>query len=570
MATPLKTDPGRAAAYAPYVLAQVPRLLGMLDREPFSATFGSFDREHWSWKLRDFPVLMSQWAVYSLALLWRTELPGSHWCGSPQLLDWARAALRELCRRQHRNGAYDSVGPNTQDYGATLGSVYYLVETAIALGTALPKDEADWVRDCILRAVRFSDRTSEDYAFVSNHHALFALGLASGARWTEETELMERARGTVKQILDRQSPDGFYLEYGGCDPGYESLGIYYLARYWELTGDETVLASLERAVEFFSHMVHPDGSVGGNYGSRHTRLFFPGGFEILSSRLPNAAAVAVYLRERLERNNVVTPASVDAQNLFVLLCSYIHACGVDEKCLEPAPLPCETLQGVRQFESGLAVAAGKDYYAVVGLCKGGVCRIDIKSKEVVAYIDGGYVIRRANRVYGSQLLGLSRIEPVETKGVMETRARFGLVSQEQITPFRFVLLRILNLTAFRIVALGRWLRRLIVDRLITRRVLAPFELHRRVQFEDARVHFADKLTALGDRDVSETELARTFTPIHMGSARYFHDSELHATPMPDYSALAASLRASGQAKLSFTIEIQEGVARLVSTSSPDA
>ena len=83
------------------------------------------------------------------------------------------------------------------------------------------------------------------------------------------------------------------LEYDGFDPGYETLGIQYLARYWEKTRDARVLASLRRAVAFFAHAVHPDGSVGGAYGSRHTRLYFPAGFEILAGEIPEAASVLV-------------------------------------------------------------------------------------------------------------------------------------------------------------------------------------------------------------------------------------------------------------------------------------
>ena len=47
-------------------------------------------------------------------------------------------------------------------------------------------------------------------------------------------------------------------------------------------------------MEFLAHAVHPDGSVGGVYGSRHTHLYVPGGLERLARQglyLPSGLAI---------------------------------------------------------------------------------------------------------------------------------------------------------------------------------------------------------------------------------------------------------------------------------------
>jgi len=41
----------------------------------------------------------------------------------------------------------------------------------------------------------------------------------------------------VQQIYDHQSREGWYEEYGGADPGYQTLCTFYLARLWQYTGD---------------------------------------------------------------------------------------------------------------------------------------------------------------------------------------------------------------------------------------------------------------------------------------------------------------------------------------------
>jgi hypothetical protein len=517
-------DRERAAIYAPFVLDAAPRLLSHLDREPHSLTYGSFDRDHWSWKFRDFPILMTQWAVLPVALLARMRLPGSPYVGSAAMLEWARAALRVLCERQHRSGAWDSVGPNNQDYGGALGSAYYLVETARALGEALGEADRARITKCLERAVRFAQRSCEDHAFVSNHQALYALGWHAASEWLGDASLARRAAGTIDAILARQHADGFYCEYGGFDPGYETLGIQYLARHWEKTREARLLDSLRRAVAFFAHAVHPDGGVGGAYGSRHTRLYFPAGFEILASEIPEAAGVAAFMRARLARGGVVTPANVDAHNAYVVNLSYLHACAVTTRPLATSPLPCEVLRGEKLFASGLLVAGTDAYYAVFALNKAGVCRVHARATGELAHEDAGWVLRDAKGLHATQL---SRSDFARLpSGEYEARGALGIVQQEQLTPLRFLVLRLLNLTLFRSEALGRWIRRLVIERLITRVPQGPHRFVRRVRLSAREIELHDAVASPPGSAVARAELARDFTAIHMGSAKTFHPSAL--------------------------------------------
>ena len=48
-------------------LAQIPKILTLLDRNPHSPTYGCFDRNFWHYKIIYFPSGMSQEFVYPLA-----------------------------------------------------------------------------------------------------------------------------------------------------------------------------------------------------------------------------------------------------------------------------------------------------------------------------------------------------------------------------------------------------------------------------------------------------------------------------------------------------------------------
>jgi hypothetical protein len=548
-----RVDGRRAVFYAPPALAAVPRHLGQLDREPWSRTYGSFDRDHWSWKFRDFPIGVLQWAgMLPLAWLWRLDLPDNSWRGSPAMLQWTRAALQRLLARQHRNGAFDSVGPYTQDMGASLAACYYMGATAEALGDALPPDEQDQMRDAMRRAVAFSRHASEDYAFISNHHALFALGLVTAATWCERPQFREQADAMLQDIFAHQSADGFYAEYGGNDPGYESLGIDFLARIWTRTGDARLLDSLRKAVAYYAWTVHLDGSLGGALGSRHSRLWFPAGFERLAPQIPEAASVAAFMRERLDLAEVVTPHTVDAQNLPVMLGSYLAACQVPGAPLAAAPLPCMELRGVRAFEGGMIAAGRERYYALGALHKGATLRVVARDTHRVVHEDAGWVARCDGVTYASQMLGLSAWRRTDADGAA-SRTPFGLVRQEQITPARFVLLRILNLTLFRSITLGAWVRRVLIGRLITRVEAGPLTLERRLRFTEEAVQVHDTIHLTGNAHVESIELARSFTGIHMGSSKYFHPSEGEPLALPATQELAAQLNRGRVGEVQFTI-----------------
>lgn len=547
-----RVDATRASVYAPILMPQVPRFLGKLDREPFSRTYGSFDRENWAWKFRDFPIGVLQWAgMLPLAWLWKLDLPDTTYRGARPLLIWTKSAIDELLARQHANGAFDSVGPYTQDHGASLAVCYYLTETATTLGDELSEQEQERIRRAMARAIAFAGRASEDYAFIANHHALFALGLVAASEWCDEPRWREQADKTVHEIVAHQSADGFYAEYGGNDPGYESLGIDFLSRIWARTRDDALLASLRKAVEYYTHAPLPDGSLGGAVGTRHTRLWFPGGFERLAGVIPEAAAIAAFMRARVTRGEVVNPRNVDLQNLPVMLGSYLAACQVVEPPLDAPPLPCETQRGSRTYAAGMHTAGTERYYAVAALHKGGIMRVVDRAHERLVYEDAGWVARGQGQTYASQLLGLSRFEAAD--GSVAVRASFGLVRQEQLTPARFVILRLLNLTVFRSLMLGNWVRRILIARLITSVAPAGIALERRLRFAADRIDVHDTLRLTGDLRIDTVELTRSFTGIHMGSAKYFHPSEAVDLPMPRTAGLAARLMRERQCELRYSI-----------------
>lgn len=543
--------------YADFALEAFPRLIGKLDREPDSATFGSFDREHWSWKFRDFPIAPLQMGIYPLALVWRHQLPGSPYHGNDRLREWIAGAVMHTMGRQKRNGAYDAFAPNDFDPGPTLGICYSLAAVAALLQEHLPSPIRARLIDSVHRGAQFGLRHEQTHAFASNHWALFACAFLEASKLTGDGIFERRAKEIVTRVLEMQSADGCYSEYSGADPGYESLGIGYLARYWRATRDPALLDSMRRAVEFFAHCVHPDGSVGGVYGSRHTQLYFPAGFEILADEVPDAAAVATFMRHRLTRGNVVSPANCDAHNLSSLITSYVEAALSIKERSNVRNLPCERTGHARYFSAaGIFTIGTTRYYAVVSVSKGGVCRVFDRARETLAYQDAGYVARSGSRQWISQALGSGSPTGVDDRSLI-IDARFREQRQPAATPLNYLLLRFLSLTVFRSVALGAWIRARIVRRLTDVARPGPLALKRAIVFEPEAVVIADDVQSFSGRRIDQVTLASAHTGIHMGSAKYYHASDDYSVgALPGHDA-QRHLAGSGRAHVRLRIEINE-------------
>jgi len=79
--------------YARKGLSQIPRLLSLEDRNPFSPTFGCCNREYWLCRSTDFPSSIAQFGLHALALAWRYEMPGNIYYRKDKVRDWLVAGM---------------------------------------------------------------------------------------------------------------------------------------------------------------------------------------------------------------------------------------------------------------------------------------------------------------------------------------------------------------------------------------------------------------------------------------------------------------------------------------------
>jgi len=311
--------------YGRTILEQAPRVLSLMDRERISPTAGCCDRTYWAWKFVDFPRARFQEALCVLSFLYATKLNDSPYFGNPRLLEWIGAGLRFWSEIQHRDGSFDEAYPFERSLAATAFTSFYVGEALDFLGSELPKGILESVHHAMARAGQWLTKNDETHGFLSNHLAAAAAALYHVYRITDDDKLERRSRYFLERIMERQSREGWYEEYGGADPGYQTHGSFYLARYWEMSKDEDVRESLARSMTFLAYFVHPDGSLGGEYASRNTQTYYPAAFEIFAMRHPAAAWIADKMRPSVLSGAAAGLRSVDAYNYFPFLNNVVFA-----------------------------------------------------------------------------------------------------------------------------------------------------------------------------------------------------------------------------------------------------
>ncbi len=104
-------------------LAQIPKLLTLLDRNPHSPTYGCFDRNFWQYKIIDFPSGMAQEFVWPLALAYDTPVASNPFYRQPAIRDWVEAGILYAAQSAHQDGSCDDYFPYERAGGAAAFSL---------------------------------------------------------------------------------------------------------------------------------------------------------------------------------------------------------------------------------------------------------------------------------------------------------------------------------------------------------------------------------------------------------------------------------------------------------------
>lgn len=295
--------------YAAKALAQMPRILGLGDREEGSPTFGCFDRYYWHYRLHDLANARFQEAALALALAY--VLPQSPYAGRERIRAWVQAALDFWAARRHADGSLDEVYPYERSFCATAFSTLAMSEAAWLLAQAgEPLDLPDL--ESTGRWLARHERPE-----VANQTAAAAAALVNLAGLTGSETLLMAADQKAAQLIQNQHPEGWFPEYGGPDTGYLSITLSCLAGFLARREHPRLREAALKAGRYLVSRLDQYGRHDAQANSRRTQFLYPYGLAVF------APPALERLGRGLAQGLVIEPAWLDDRYMVGLACDYL-------------------------------------------------------------------------------------------------------------------------------------------------------------------------------------------------------------------------------------------------------
>lgn len=505
--------------YMDEIEANLPRILALIDRDKTSSSYGMGDRYHWAWGLIDFGNGTFQGVAHGLARIWKSNL-WPYPTSNKVFLERIDSLFQGAKSLTNSSGSLEEAFPNEGSYCVTALVAFDLLCALELLLKDIDKNKYQEWKAIIEPMIGYLIKADETHALISNHLATATAALVLWDKLTDGNFAEKKAKLLLDRILSKQSSEGWFDEYNGADPGYQTLCTYYLVFIHFKRPDWNLEEPLAKSIDFLWNFAHPDGSFGGLYGSRCTRFYIPAGILALSRNNNKAFALSNFMAESIRTKKVITLSSIDEPNLIPIFNSYCWAASLleEEQASDNIPLlPFMSNEPFTNFynKAGLFIDRGIDHYTIINTSKGGIIYHYCNGSPKV--INGGIVIKNNNNKYGSALSG-SLVNFSSDKKTIEISSSIGPMPKSRPGPWQFLILRLCSVSLFKSFLFREWVKKSLVKFLITEKKSWPIKNIRTIYLGKS-LRFEDKTSnSNGFKVVTDVD---NFVPIHMASQGYW-------------------------------------------------
>ncbi len=494
---------------------QLEKILSLQDRNQFSKTFGCFDRNYWHYKTRDFPSAMSQEFTLPLAFAYSTKFPNNTFYKNKNIYNWIIAGIENTIYQSKPDGSLDDYYPFERALGASVFTTYALTESCIILG--LNNDK--YINYFILSNKWMMQ--SNESGMLSNHHAIQAMCHLNLYRLSNEKKYLKIADEKIKKIISMQDDEGWFLEYEGCSPSYLTVTIDFLSQFHLHRPSDKLKKSILKSIDFFYDIQHPDGTCGGDYGSRNTCFFHPNGFEIMSSYSEKASKIANSYLDAQEKN--LYPVQDDdytfAHSFISNFYAYLNCKREDFNNFNH-----KNFQKDRIYNSaGFKIICRSGFWAIFNLKKAGLGKIYYNN--ILKFNYSGVIIKNNGNVYTNALQKLKSDFKLEND-VAVVENTFIAHNQKIPTLYNYFIFRLFLIVFGRFEKVSNFTRKFLQRILIYKKNMKIYFSKTSITCSNNRLIL--KVVVEGKFNGSEqVYIPKNFVPIYTAMSEYFCYSELH-------------------------------------------
>jgi len=497
----------------------LPRLLSLYNIDSCSMTYGFGDRLHWGWKISDFANGTMQGGVHSLAVALKLGLLKNE----KFALKLIYSAIRAIDKIRARNGSLAESYPSEHSFCVTALVAFDALYSLFHLRDSMEREMFSEGLAIIRPLINFITKHDEEHAVISNHLATAAAAIILWKLLSNEKS--QRDKELLQIIYQEQSNEGWYREYEGADPGYQTLCTYYLFCAYELSKNKNLLDSLLRTRNFLSYFVHPDGTIGGLYGSRNSEVYYPAGIVGLAPLSEDFAMMAAHLQRGIEKGHHILPQSIDTFNFVTLLNSYAVASlqyDKNNKYIQRAEnkAPYKEIFEKKFPSAGIYIRSTKSYYAIINYQKGGTIKVFDKKNGTIDIDDGGIF----GKLKGGKRFSTQQVDKSIAFNDNCINACFYITNEAYPSPIIFFLLRLFCLTAFRFCFLSNIFKKFVIRKLITRKKRIDGHVVRNFEFLEDEITIRECIIKpKGCHLIGHFGKCKA---IHMASSGYYHMQDL--------------------------------------------
>lgn len=473
----------------------LPRLLSLINQNEASSLYGCFDRTYWNYKMIDFPCGRMQESCLSLALLAKEPYDGINpYYGNSKLTKLAKGSTLFLARIQKSDGTFDQFWPNEVSSAGSAFPAYCLAASYELIADELSTGEKSEVVESLHRSLKLCISLAEtDYGFKGalNQEIGTICALSKIAKILGSSTVQEIIQSRLDNFLSFQTSEGWFPEFEGADAGYSFVTLDYLMKIYQILKRDDILEAAEGLIGFLAYIIHPNGTLGGEYMSRNTEWIAPHGLAILSQYSQTAMSVLKYIMRGLDNGNLMGLRYLDDRYLTYEHYTYLQAALLaDRTDTNVLHLPFEQEQNTVLKKAGIVSITKGDYYILFSPRKGGNFRLYNRHSGKLIVSDTGLVI--TNQSGNSLITGwLQNIDDVkysledENEALLlHSRSNIKKYSDTVPSPIFMVLSRI----GLKAISLSFKLRRKLLEflrnMLITKKPKIVGVFQRRLELQD--------------------------------------------------------------------------------------
>lgn len=289
---------------------QVKRIIGFIDTEPQSPTFGCADRYYWHYKLHDYHNARMQEACLLLAFFYLDK--GADLCQNEKLFNLIKGVIGFWAKNLNQNGSVNEIFPHEQSFCASAFSLYAVTETIGLLDLKAEKEthQKEWEKcgDWLMKNGNWH---------ISNQIAASALALYNLGELTREERFTTEARNRIERLLAGREQGGYFKEYGGFDLGYNTLTMSLLAQIYLKNKDERIKTALVKSNELIAKYLDAAGNYDCSAMSRGTAFLYPFSFKVTNSPILDT------IKQGLAQDRILNPNWLDDRYLIGLANDYV-------------------------------------------------------------------------------------------------------------------------------------------------------------------------------------------------------------------------------------------------------